>query len=101
MIVASDDEAMVLRLRARDGAAFRELVASHNSRLVRLASMFVPGTAVAEEVVQETWIAVIKGIDRFEGRSSLKTWITRILLNIARTRGAKERRTIPFSALDG
>ncbi|MEO5898776.1 MAG: sigma-70 family RNA polymerase sigma factor [Ilumatobacteraceae bacterium] len=101
MTIVADDDAMVLRLRARDGAAFRELVAAHNARLVRLATTFVPGTAVAEEVVQETWIAVIKGIDKFEGRSSLKTWITRILLNIARTRGAKERRTIPFSALDG
>jgi RNA polymerase sigma-70 factor, ECF subfamily len=94
------DDAMVSRLRARDGAAFRELVATHNARLLRLATTFVPGSAVAEEVVQETWIAVIKGIDRFEGRSSLKTWITRILLNIARSSGVKERRTIPFSTLD-
>ena len=100
MTVGGDDE-LVRRLRARDGAAFRELVASQHAGLVRLAAMFVPGAAVAEEVVQETWLAVIKGIDGFEGRSSLKTWITRILLNIARTRGPKERRTIPFSALDG
>jgi RNA polymerase sigma-70 factor (ECF subfamily) len=101
MTTAADDDAMLARLRARDGAAFRQLVGTHNARLVRLASTFVPGTAVAEEVVQETWIAVIKGIDRFEGRSSLKTWITRILLNIARTAGTKERRTVPFAALDG
>jgi len=56
-----------------------------------------PSRAVAEEVVQDTWIAVINGIDRFEGRSSLRTWIYRILLNIARTRGKRERRTLPFS----
>lgn len=95
------DDVLVARLRARDGAAFRELVSAQHTRLLRLATMFVPGTAVAEEVVQETWIAVIKGIDGFEGRSSLSTWITRILLNIARTSGSKERRTVPFSALDG
>jgi len=101
MTATLDDEAMVARLRAGDGAAFRELVAVHQGRLMRLARTCVPGNAVAEEVVQETWIAVIKGIDRFELRSSLKTWITRILLNIARTGGARERRTVPFSALDG
>jgi RNA polymerase sigma-70 factor, ECF subfamily len=100
-MTSTGDDELVRRLRARDGAAFRELVAAHHAGLIRLASMFVPGVAVAEEVVQETWLAVIKGIDRFEGRSSLKTWITRILLNIARTRGPKERRTIPFSALEG
>jgi len=100
-VTRSDDQALVARLREHDGAAFRELVNGHTGRLLRLATMFVPGTAVAEEVVQETWIAVVKGIDGFEGRSSLSTWITRILLNIARTSGQKERRTVPFSALDG
>lgn len=100
MNATSPDDVMVARLRARDSAAFRELVAMHHLRLVRLAATCVPGNAVAEEVVQETWIAVIKGIDRFEQRSSLKTWITRILFNIARTRGASERRTVPFSALE-
>ncbi|MCU1501936.1 MAG: sigma-70 family polymerase sigma factor [Ilumatobacteraceae bacterium] len=99
--VAPGDEAMVARLRAGDGAAFRELVAVHHRRLVRLADTCVSSSAVAEEVVQETWIAVIKGIDHFEQRSSLKTWITKILLNIARTRGARERRTVPFAALEG
>jgi RNA polymerase sigma-70 factor, ECF subfamily len=99
--VSADDEAMVIRLRARDSAAFRELVTMHHARLCRLAASFVPGAAIAEEVVQETWIAVIKGIDGFEQRSSLRTWITRILLNIARTRGPKERRSVPFSSLDG
>jgi RNA polymerase sigma-70 factor (ECF subfamily) len=63
--------------------------------------MYVPTPAVAEEVVQETWIGVLKGIDRFEGRSSLKTWIFRILANIAKTRGERERRSIPFSSAAG
>jgi RNA polymerase sigma-70 factor (ECF subfamily) len=67
--------------------------------LMRLALMHVPSRAVAEEVVQETWLAVLNGIDRFEGRSSLKTWITSILLNTARTRGERERRVLPFSLL--
>ncbi len=66
--------------------------------LLRVARMYVPSTAVAEEVVQETWIGVLNGIDRFEGRSSLKTWIFRILANIAKTRGERERRSVPFSS---
>ncbi|MCU1396590.1 MAG: polymerase, sigma-24 subunit, subfamily [Ilumatobacteraceae bacterium] len=87
------------RLRQGDSRAFRDLVTLHQQGLVRLASTFVPSVAVAEEVVQETWIAVIRGIDRFEQRSSLKTWITRILVNIARTKGVKERRTVPMGSL--
>ncbi|MCU1364743.1 MAG: polymerase, sigma-24 subunit, subfamily [Ilumatobacteraceae bacterium] len=71
----------------------------HQASLIRLASSFVPSNAVAEEVVQETWIAVIRGIDKFEQRSTLKTWITRILVNIARTKGVKERRTVPMGSL--
>jgi RNA polymerase sigma-70 factor (ECF subfamily) len=67
--------------------------------MVRVAETFVPGRAVAEEVVQETWLAVIKGIDRFEGRSSLRTWIFRILTNQARSRGVRERRSVPASSL--
>jgi len=66
---------------------------------LRLAQMYVGSRAVAEEVIQETWIGVLQGLDRFEGRSSLKTWIFRILLNRARTRAQRENRTIPFSAL--
>jgi RNA polymerase sigma-70 factor, ECF subfamily len=65
--------------------------------LLRLAMQHVPSRAVAEEVVQDTWLGVINGIDRFEGRSSLRTWIYRILLNNARTRGVREKRTLPFS----
>src|SRR5258707_9747788 len=69
----------------------------YKSALIRLAQQDVPSRAIAEEVVQETWLAVIKGIDRFEQRSSLKTWLYRILLNIARTRGVKEHRSTPFA----
>ncbi len=67
--------------------------------MLRLAGQFTPSRAVAEEVVQETWVAVLEGLDRFEGRSSLKTWIFRILVNRAKTRGTRERRTVPFVAL--
>ena len=95
------DAILVERLRNRDSSAFRELVLVHQAGLVRLASTFVPSHAVAEEVVQETWIAVMRGIDRFEQRSSLKTWITRILVNVARTKGVKERRTVPMGSLLG
>ena len=96
-----DESALVARLRQGDSRAFRDLVTAHQAGLLRLASTFVPSMAVAEEVVQETWIAVIRGIDRFEQRSALKTWITRILVNIARTKGVKERRTVPMGSLLG
>ena len=69
--------------------------------MLRLARRFVPSQAVAEEVVQETWVAVLAGLDRFEGRSSLRTWIYRILVNRAKTRGMRERRTVPFATLAG
>jgi RNA polymerase sigma-70 factor, ECF subfamily len=67
--------------------------------LVRVARLYVSSQAVAEEVAQETWLGVLTGIDRFEGRSSLKTWLFRILTNIAKTRGVRESRSVPFSAL--
>ena len=76
-----------------------EIVDAWGPSMLRLARQFTPSTAVAEEVVQETWLAVLNGIDRFEGRSSLKTWVMRILVNRAKTRGARERRTVPFAAL--
>lgn len=95
-----EDEGRLLEaLRNGDEAAFTELVAAYGPMLMRLALMHVPSRAVAEEVVQETWLAVLNGIDRFQGRSSLKTWITSILLNTARTRGERERRVLPFSLL--
>jgi RNA polymerase sigma-70 factor (ECF subfamily) len=95
-----DDERLVDALRQRDERAFEELVSRYSSALQRLALDFVRTRSVAEEVVQETWLAVLNGIDRFEGRSSLKTWLFRILVNKAKTRGVRESRTLPFSALE-
>ena len=94
-----DDAELVRRLRARDEEAFVELVGRWTPSMLRLARMHVPSAAVAEEVVQETWLGVLQGIDRFEGRSALKTWVYRILLNRAMTRGVRESRSIPFAAL--
>jgi RNA polymerase sigma-70 factor, ECF subfamily len=93
-----DDRALVDALRRGDERAFAELVDEHSSSLLRVAMIYVGSRAVAEEVVQETWLGVLCGIDRFEGRSSFKTWLFKILTNTARTRGARERRTVPFSA---
>ena len=93
------DRRLVERLRAGDEEAFVELVRRYNGSLLRLARMYVPSQAVAEEVVQETWLGVLRGIGRFEGRSSLKTWLFRILVNRARTRGEREHRSIPFASL--
>lgn len=94
-----NDAALVAALRSRDERAFEYLIDRYHAPLTRLATSYVPSRAVAEEVVQETWIGVLRGIDQFEGRSSLSTWIYRILLNIARTRGAKEQRSVPFAAV--
>ena len=95
------DAEVVAALKRGDQAVFAELVDEYSPGLLRMARMFVRDRAVAEEVVQETWLAVLRGIDRFEGRSSLKTWIYRILMNTARTRGQREARSIPFSAAAG
>jgi RNA polymerase sigma-70 factor (ECF subfamily) len=94
-----DELALVEALRRREEAAFVELVESYGSALLRLARTFVRSRAVAEEVVQETWVGVLKGIDRFEGRSSLRTWVFRILTNVAKTRAVREGRSTPFSDL--
>ena len=94
-----DERALVDALRRGDEAAFVTLVDRHGAALLHLARTFVRDRAVAEEVVQETWMAVLNGIDRFEGRSSLKTWIFQIVSNRARTRAVRERRSAPFSAL--
>lgn len=96
----SEDGAVVLALRAGDETVFVDLVQRYQRPLLRLAQTFVPSQAVAEEVVQDTWIAVIKGIDGFEGRSSLRTWIFRILTYQAKSRGERERRSIPMSAFE-
>jgi RNA polymerase sigma-70 factor (ECF subfamily) len=95
----TEDSAIVAALRRGDEAVFTMLVNAYSTSLLRLAQDFVRGRAVAEEVVQETWLAVLNGIDRFEGRSTFKTWLYRILVNKAKTRGVREARTVPFSAL--
>jgi RNA polymerase sigma-70 factor (ECF subfamily) len=94
-----EDLRLVEALKARDEAAFAELIERYGRTMLSVARMFVRDRAVAEEVVQEAWLNVLRGIDRFEGRSSLKTWILRILTNTAKTRGTRERRTVPFSAI--
>jgi len=94
------EAALVAGLRARDEDAFRTVIELYHPALVRVARMYVSTQAVAEEVAAETWLAVLEGIDRFEGRSSLKTWIFRILTNRAKTRGMREGRSLPFSSLD-
>ncbi len=86
-------------LRAGDEATFERLVREYSPAMLRVAQLYVGSRAAAEEVVQDTWIGVLNGIGRFEGRSSLKTWIFRILTNIAKTRGQREGRSVPFSAL--
>lgn len=96
-----DDLALVAQLRARDEAAFMLLVERLQPSLLRVARMYVHSHAVAEEVTQETWLALLQGIDRFEGRSSLRTWIFRICANIAKTRGQREGRSMPFATLAG
>ena len=94
-----DDDAILARLRAGDEAAFEQLVSQHDAALHRVARTFVPTQALADDVVQETWLAVIRGLDGFEGRSSLRTWIFTILANRARTRAVREARNLPFSSI--
>ncbi|MBX2801163.1 MAG: sigma-70 family RNA polymerase sigma factor [Myxococcales bacterium] len=93
------DRATVERLLAGDREAFAALVDKHNDTMLRVARAMLPSRGVAEEVVQETWLAILKGLSRFEGRSSLKTWMFRILTNRARTRARREGRTTPMSAM--
>jgi RNA polymerase sigma-70 factor, ECF subfamily len=100
MAPAAAAEAQLLdALRAGDEGAFRALVREYHPSLVRVARIYVSTQAAAEEVAQETWLGVLNGLSRFEGRSSLRTWIFRILTNIARTRAKRDGRTLPFSAL--
>ncbi len=90
---------LLAALRAGDERAFRDLVREYHPAFVRLARASVASDAVAEEVAQETWLAVIRGVGAFEGRSSLKTWMFSILVNRARSRGAREHRVVPVSSL--
>lgn len=99
-----EEVALLARLRAGDEAAFVTLVDRHHDAMVRLASTFVASRALAEEVAQDTWLGLLRGIDRFEGRSSLRTWLLSILVNRARTTAVREARSIaigdPTPALD-
>ena len=98
-IATEEDARLVEALRNGNESAFVSLINMYHSSLLRLAMIFVPSQAIAEEVVQETWLGVLNGLDRFEGRSSFKTWIFRILTNRAKTRAQRERRSVPFSSL--
>ena len=95
----AEDAALVAALRAGDEAAFMALVERLQPQMLRIARMYVSTRAVAEEVVQEAWVGVLKGLHAFQGRSSLRTWIFRILVNTAKTRGQREARSTPFSSL--
>ena len=96
---AAEEQTLLERLRAGDERAFETLVERHYSTMLAVARHYVSSRAVAEEVVQEAWLGVLNGLDRFEGRSSLRTWILRILVNTAKTRGARDARTVPFASL--
>lgn len=87
-----DEAAMIAALRDGDEAVFARVVDQHTPSMLRVARGYVPSHEIAEEVVQETWIALVKGIDQFEGRSSLRTWLFTVMINIAKTRGVRERR---------
>ncbi len=97
--VQQDEARLIADLRRGDEAAFMRLVEQYQVAMVRLAQVYVGDLAVAQEVAQETWLAVLRNLDQFEARSSFKTWLFRILVNGARTRAQRERRSVPFSAL--
>ena len=98
---AETDSILLARLRAGDEDAFMDLVDALQPAMLRVARMYVSSQAIAEEVVGDAWLGVLKGLDRFEGRSSLRTWIFRIVTNIAKTRGQREGRSVPFATLAG
>lgn len=95
---AQADRELVGALRSGDDAAFARLVDDLSPRLLRMARLYVSTDAAAQEVVQETWLGVLKGLDGFEGRAALKTWIFRILVNVAKSRGVRDSRSVPFSS---
>lgn len=101
VIASPTDLATIERLRAGDEASFAMLVEQHQASMLRIARMYVSNRAVAEEVVQEAWLGIVKGLGRFEGRSSLRTWMYRIVANVAKTRARAEGRSVPFSSLAG
>ena len=98
-VTTADEAELLARLRGGDERAFEALVDRHYGTMLAVARGYVKSRAVAEEVVQEAWVGVLGGLDRFEGRSSLRTWIIRIVANIAQTRGAREARSVPLSSL--
>jgi RNA polymerase sigma-70 factor (ECF subfamily) len=98
---AASERQLIEALRAGNEAAFARLIREYGPAMLRVAQHHVSSRAVAEEVVQEAWLGVLRGLESFEGRSSVKTWIFRILTNTAITRGEREGRTVPFSALGG
>src|SRR3954465_13696702 len=100
-VVTSADAAPIERLIAGDETTFMMLVGQHQPTMLRLAQMYVSSRAVAEEGVQEAWIGILKGLPTFEGRSPLRTWMYKIVTNVAKTRGVREGRSLPFSALGG
>lgn len=100
MTSTSTDEAdLIAALRARDEVAFATLVDTHTPGMLRVARGYVANHAIAEEVVQETWLALLKGLDGFEGRSSLRTWLFTVLINIAKKRGVRERSDVDVQVL--
>ena len=96
---AMTEQQLIDALRGGDEQAFAHLVSRYHGAMLRVARNYVACTAVAEEVVQETWLGVVNGIEGFRGGSSLKTWIFRILINRAMSRGKREKRIVPFSSL--
>jgi RNA polymerase sigma-70 factor (ECF subfamily) len=98
-LASAEETELVAQLRAGDERAFRGLVERYHGTMLAVARTYVKTRASAEEVVQDAWLGVLNGIDRFEGRSSLKTWIMRIVVKTALTRGAREARSVPFSSL--
>ena len=98
---SGDDSALIAGLKRRDEAAFVSLVERYQGPLFRLALAYCKGADIAEEIVQETWLGVLRGIDRFEERASFKTWLFQILVNQARTRAKREGRAVSFSSLSG
>jgi RNA polymerase sigma-70 factor, ECF subfamily len=98
--LGKDEAVLLARLKRGDEGAFDELVTQHHSALIRMAMGYVPDREVAEEVVQDTWMAVIESLNRFEGRSSLRTWICGILIHKAKDRGVREKRHTTFSAFE-
>ncbi|GKS64809.1 RNA polymerase sigma24 factor [Nitrospira sp.] len=99
-VATNPEEPLLARLRRGDGGTFDKLVTKHHGALIRMAMGYVADREVAEEVVQDTWIAVIEGLGRFEGRSSLRTWIFGIMIHKAKDRGVREKRHVTFSAFD-